>query len=413
MRILIINTVCNSGSTGRISADIARLAQQRGHDVIFAYGRGGHPDDIQGYKIGNRIDFFCHVFLNFFRGRSGFGSKIVTKRFLRWLKKNQPDIINIHNLHGFYIHIGMLFDYIKMNNIPVVWTFHDCWPFTGQCAHFDYAGCDKWIKGCYSCPIYRTEYPYSLFCDNSKKNYIDKRNAFTKVNNMVVVTPSEWLSNLVKESFMKENEIRVINNGIDLNKFKVIQSDYSSLSEFKRKNNISPDKKIVLGVANVWTDRKGLNSFYQLANNLSDEYVIVLVGVSKRVASIIKNNYRGRMVGIRHTESIDELVYWYNVAEVFVNPTLEDNFPTANIEALACGTPVITYRTGGSPEIIDDNCGVVVDRDEVAKLGEAVVLVEKQKISKDACRKRAEMYDRSDKLIQYVLLMESMIKTAI
>ena len=408
---MIINTVCNSGSTGRISAEIASLAQQRGHNVCFAYGRGSHPDDIQGYKIGNRIDFICHVLLNFVFGKSGFGSRIVTKRFLNWLKKNQPDIINIHNLHGFYIHVGMFFDYIKANDIPVVWTLHDCWSFTGQCAHFDYVGCDKWKRGCYKCPIFRTEYPYSLFCDNSEKNYIDKRRVFTGVKNLIIVTPSEWLSNLVKDSFLKEYEVKIINNGIDLNKFRIIRDDKSLISELREQNNISEQKKVVLGVANVWTERKGLNSFYQLANILPEEYIIVLVGISTRIAKTIKNKYRGKIIGIKHTESIDELVCWYNLADVFVNPTLEDNFPTTNIEALACGTPVVTYKTGGSPESIDDNCGIVVDRADVVELRNAVIFAGSRKIHRDICRNRAEIYSKTDRLMQYVLLMESMAKS--
>lgn len=412
MRVLIINTVCNSGSTGRISAEISRLAEQRGHDVYFAYGRGGHPDDIHGFKIGNRIDFICHVLLNFFRGKSGYGSKSVTKRFLAWLDEIKPDIINAHNLHGFYIHVGLLFDYIKANNIPVVWTLHDCWPFTGQCAYFDYAGCDKWIKGCYKCPIYRTEYPYSLFCDNSKYNYIDKRKTFTGVNNLVVVTPSEWLSNLVKESFLKEYKVQTINNGIDLYRFRIINDDKCLVTEIKRKNKISEEKRVILGVANVWTNRKGLDAFYYLADNLPEEYIIVLVGVSRRTAATIKNRYRGKIIGVKHTESIDELVGWYNLANIFVNPTLEDTFPTTNIEALACGTPVVTYKTGGSPEIIGFECGIVVEKEDSNGLAAAIetIIGKKPEISED-CRLRAlQKYNKDDRLAEYVDLMESMVK---
>ncbi len=408
MRILELNTVCDTGSTGRIAAEVARLAKQRGHDVWFAYGRGTHPSDIQGYKIGNRIDFICHVFLNFVRGKSGFGSRLVTKRFLRWLDTIRPDIIHIHNLHGFYIHIGVLFEYIKVNDISVVWTLHDCWSFTGQCAFFDYVGCDKWKVGCYKCPIYRTEYPYSLFCDNSKENYYEKRKAFTGVNNLIVVTPSKWISDLVKDSFLKEYEVRIINNGIDLDRFRIIRSDNGNLSGLRRKNNISEGRNIVLGVANVWEDRKGLREFYQLANILSDEYVIVLIGVPRRVVRLIESSYKDRIIGIKHTESIGELVCWYNLADVFVNPTLEDNFPTTNIEALACGTPVITYNTGGSPEIIDESCGMIVDKNNVDELKEAIVKTIGRSISREACRKRAEIYDKSDRLLQYVTLMESM-----
>lgn len=408
MRIIELNTVCDTGSTGRIAAGVARLARQRGHNVWFAYGRGNHSDDIQGYKIGNRIDFTCHVLLNFIKGKSGFGSRRVTKRFLNWLDNIQPDVIHIHNLHGFYIHIGLLFEYIKANNISVVWTLHDCWPFTGQCAHFDYVGCDKWRSGCYKCPIYRIEYPYSLFCDNSKDNYVNKRKIFSGVNNLTIVTPSEWLSSLVKESFLSNYRILKINNGIDLSRFKIVNSNTDALGKLRTKYNIASDRKLVLGVANVWTERKGLDSFYQLSYILPKEYLIVLVGVKGKTARTIRCQFTNRIIGIDHTESIDELVCWYNMADVFVNPTLEDNFPTTNIEALACGTPVITYNTGGSPEIVDGSCGVIVDKNNVNELKEAIVSIIGRSISRKVCRKRAEIYDQSNKLLQYVTLMESM-----
>lgn len=409
MKILIINTVCDRGSTGRISAGIARIAKQRGHEVWFAYGRGSHPDDIQGYKIGNRIDFICHVLLNFFRGKSGFGSKFVTKRFLKWLDVIRPDVINIHNLHGFYIHVGMLFEYIKINNIPIIWTLHDCWSFTGQCAHFDYAGCDKWVNGCYNCPIFRTEYPYSLFCDNSRDNYIKKRKAFTGVENMIIVTPSKWLSDFVKHSFLKDYNVQVINNGIDTNRFSVISDNNGKLDELKRIHRISKENKIILGVANVWTDRKGLKSFYSLANILPDEYVIVLVGVTGKALARIKSKYSGRIIGIRHTESIDELVCWYNLASVFVNPTLEDTFPTTNIEALACGTPVITYNTGGSPETISDECGVVVNKEDVTGLAEEIKRLSsiRPKMSEKCRLWASQRFNTTERLGQYVDLIEN------
>ncbi len=408
MRIVEINTVCDTGSTGRIAAGVARIAKQRGHEAFFAYGRGKHPADIQGYKIGNKGDFVIHVLLNFLRGKSGFGSLRVTKKFLRWLDIIHPDVLHLHNLHGFYINVELLFEYIKERNIPVVWTLHDCWPFTGQCAHFDYVGCNKWRTGCYNCPIYRTEYPYSLFCDNSKGNYDKKRGIFSGVNTLTIVTPSEWLSSLVKESFLKNYKIQIINNGIDLIRFRVMNPDDGTLERLRVRYSIKKDRRIVLGVANVWTERKGLDSFYQLANNLPMEYLIILVGIKGRVARTIRSGYANRIIGIERTESIDELVCWYNIADVFVNPTLEDNFPTTNIEALACGTPIITYNTGGSPESVDSQCGIVVNKGDIIGLLNAVdSLSGRKKEMSHICRQKAiQQYDGKKQLAQYIDLMK-------
>lgn len=411
MRIVEINTVCDTGSTGRVAAGVARLAMKAGHDVYFAYGRGKHPDDIKGYRIGNPLDFVCHVLVNFFGGKSGFGSSRVTKLFLSWLDLVQPDVIHIHNLHGFYINIELLFNYIKERDIAVIWTLHDCWSFTGQCAYFDYANCDKWKTECFKCPIYRKEYPYSLFCDNSRGNYISKKAIFANVKTLTIVTPSIWLKNLAKESFLGQYNIEVINNGIDLRRFYVVdEEDQKQISELRMKYGISADNRIVLGVANVWSNRKGLREFCMLSDQLGEMYTIVLIGLSDLSIWKLKKKYRGRILGIRHTESIEELTLWYNTADVYINPTFEDNLPTTNIEALACGTPVITYATGGSAEILDEQCGIVVEKGDIGGLISAIDrIIEKKSIKPSKCRERAiKYYDMNDRFEEYVTLMESM-----
>lgn len=407
MRMVEINTVCDTGSTGRIAAGVARIAEDRGHDVYFAYGRGHHPSDIKGYRIGNRIDFILHVLLNFIKGKSGFGSVYVTKRFLRWLDDVQPDILHLHNLHGFYINVGLLFEYIKARNIPVVWTLHDCWTFTGQCAYFDHANCYKWIEGCHACPIFRSDYPYSLFCDNSEENYTKKKELFCSVNNLTIVTPSQWLKELVKESFLKGYDVRVINNGIDIENFR-IEDVEKEKNRLKNKYPIT-DNTLVLGIANVWDKRKGLKEFITLAEVLDRTYSIVLIGLSKSQIKDVRQKYGSKIIGIEHTESIEELVAWYNIADVYVNPTLEDNFPTTNIEALACGTPVVTYATGGSPESIDDSCGMVVDKGDIRGLADAIKeITHADRIEPNKCREKAlSHYDMNARFGEYVTLMES------
>ena len=399
MKIVEINTVCDTGSTGRIAANVCRMLTERGHDTYFAYGRGGHPNDINGYKIGNRLDFLLHVFRNFFMGQSGFGSILVTRRLLKWLDDISPDILHIHNLHGFYINIEMLFKYIKEQDIKVVWTLHDCWSFTGQCAHYDYVECEKWKTGCYNCPIFRSNYPYSLFCDNSRKNYQRKKEAFNNVKNMVIVTPSKWLARQVRESYLGSYETKVINNGIDNQKFRLRNTEL----------DWNQSKVYLLAVANVWTKEKGLSHLYQIMELLSNRYCLILVGLSKSQCRDAKKRLPDRVIAVTHTNNVDELVEYYQMADVYVNPTLEDTFPTTNIEALACGTPVVTFDTGGSPEIIDKNCGKVVAKEDIMAMVEAIVqMTPKTKDTINACVSRSMLYNKDERFAEYVKLIETL-----
>lgn len=399
MKIVQVNTVCGTGSTGKIAADLYRISDNTDINAYIAYGRGSAPKNISSYKIGNPADFVCHVLINFFLGKSGFGSKAVTKRFLKWLDSVQPDILHLHNLHGFYIHVNMLFDYIKAHEIPVIWTLHDCWPLTGQCAYFDYACCNKWKTACFDCPVYRSDYPYSLFKDNSRQNYILKKAAFTGVKNLTIVTPSSWLANIVKQSFLQQYPVKVIPNGINLNTFKPALTTLTS-----------DDKKIILGVANIWNHRKGLSYFFQLADMLGPSYHIVLIGVNKDQQRMINKKYGSLITALLRTSSQEDLAAWYSRAFVYVNPTLEDNFPTTNLEALACGTPVITFKTGGSPESITTQCGIVVEKGNVIKLKEAILsLEERTEITSSVCREQAMKFDKDIRFQDYIQLYKNIL----
>lgn len=396
MKIVQINTVYGTGSTGKIAADLYHIANNQNHNSFIAYGRRTAPEDIHGFKIGNPLDFGCHVLVNFFLGKSGFGSRQVTYRFLKWLDTVQPDILHLHNLHGFYIHVGILFDYIKTNNIPVVWTFHDCWPMTGQCAFFDQVNCCKWKTECSDCPVYRSDYPYSLFKDNSRQNYILKKSSFTGVKNLTIVTPSNWLADIARQSFLKEYPIIVIPNGIDLNILKPYPIDAAT-----------SNKKIVLGVANVWDSRKGLDYFLKLTELLDSSYQVVLIGISKKQQKLLQKTYGSRVMALTRTANQTELAKWYSCAHAYVNPTLSDNFPTTNLEALACGTPVITFNTGGSPESITPKCGIVVEKGNVIALKNAVLSLQKNKeITSLACRERAMEFDKNTRFEEYIKLYE-------
>lgn len=340
MKILMINSVCGIRSTGRICTDIADALEKQGHEVKIAYGRFDVPEIYKKYavKIGNQLGVYFHAGEALLMDNSGMLSKNVTVKFIEWVKEYNPDVIHLHNIHGYYIHVPTLFNYLKECNKKILWTLHDCWSFTGHCAYFDFVDCKKWKTGCFSCEL-KHEYPPSVLLDKSKENYLVKKNMFTGISNMTLITPSKWLADLVKESYLKEYDVKVIHNQINYNVF------YPVASDLKEKYHIL-DKKVVLGVASIWEKRKGLDDFVQLSQKLNEDYVIVLIGLNKKQLKSIPKN----VIGIEHTSNVQELAQWYSCADVFLNLTYEDNYPTTNLEAIACGTPVITYNTGGSPE---------------------------------------------------------------
>lgn len=390
MRVLQINSVCGVGSTGRIATDLHSILKEQGHESYIAYGRGEAKNCDNAIKIGNRLDNYFHVAQTRLFDRHGLGSYWATKKFIKQVDELNPDIIHLHNIHGYYINIKILFDYLKEIDKPVVWTLHDCWSFTGHCAYFDYANCNKWETGCYEC-IEKKQYPSSFMFENSKKNYANKKKNFTKIENLTLVTPSKWLAELVKKSFLQEYPIKVINNGIDLNIFKPNKGD------FIRKFNLE-GKFIILGVASVWERRKGLNYFIELANKLSKDEIIVLVGLTEQQIKQIPKS----IVGITRTDNIQELVDIYSSADVFVNPTLEDNYPTTNLEALSCGLPVVTFNTGGSPESIDDKTGIKVTKGDIEEMIEAINTIKNKEKLSEGCILRAKMFNKNDKFIEYI-----------
>ena len=337
-KILFINSVCN-GSTGTICKNLYKAAVEAGHECCIAYGRGEVPKGFKTIKIGNKLDIYLHVLKVRLFDASGFGSKYATKEFIKKIDEFKPDIIHLHNIHGYYVNIEILFKYLKAHpEIKKIWTLHDCWAFTGHCAYYTYAKCDKWQTCCNGyCPN-KKEYPKTIF-SKIESNFNRKRKIFCGVENMILITPSKWLKNEVNHSFLRNYEVMVINNGVDTKVFK------STPSNIKQKYNIE-EKKVILGVASVWDKRKGLDTFIDLSKNLSSDYKIVLIGLSNDQIKNLPNN----ILGISRTENVDELVKWYSAAEVYFNPTLEDNYPTTNLEAIACGTPVVTFNTGGSPE---------------------------------------------------------------
>ena len=348
-KLVQINSVCN-GSTGKIMGEIQRLANSKGFETLSLYGRRKPFKDLNCYNFGSKVSTILHGGLTLLFNNHGMYSYFVTKRLVRKLKKINPDIIQLHNIHGYYLNYKILFNYLKKDfNGKIFWTLHDCWTFTGHCAHFDYIKCNKWQKQCYNCPQIR-KYPTSLFLDTSKAEYKRKKECFNGVKDLTLITPSNWLKDLVTLSYLKDYQQEVINNGIDLNVFK------SSIDiSIKDKYNIPVDKKIILGVSSVWNKMKGLDDFVRLSNDIKNDMQIVLVGLTdKQIKNIPRN-----IIAIRRTDNQKDLVKLYSLADVFVNPTLEDTYPTVNLEAIACGVPVVTYDTGGCKEQISDTTGYV------------------------------------------------------
>ena len=340
MKILLINVTCGTGSTGRICTDLAQALEAQGHEVKIAYGRDDVPEQFRRFavRVVSEWDTMLHCANARLLDSSGFCSRMATQRFIRWVQEYDPDIIHLHNLHGYYLHVGVLFHYLRSCGKRIIWTLHDCWPFTGHCTYFDYVNCNRWKTGCFDCPQ-KKGYPVSQWRDRSRKNYQEKQLLFTGIPNMVLVTPSRWLAELVGQSFLGEYQTQVIHNGIDTAVFCPTESDI-------RQRLGCGDRRMVLGVAALWDRRKGLDAFITLSTMLPPEFQIVLVGLSQAQIDSLPEN----IIGLRATGSVNELAQLYSAATVFVNPTLEDNYPTTNLEAISCGTPVITYETGGSPE---------------------------------------------------------------
>lgn len=383
------------GSTGKIMFGIARIASQQGHDVlcvspVTTTNRWKEPDD-KYIKIGSYWSRVANVLLARITGLEGCFALFSTIKLIKILKKYKPDIIHLHSIHNSYINIPMLFSYIKKYSIRVVWTLHDCWSFTGHCPHFEYEGCNKWKTGCYDCIKYH-EYPKSFF-DNSKRMYKLKKKWFIGIKNMTIITPSQWLANLIKQSFLKEYPVKVIHNGIDLSIFKPTESD------FRKKYNCE-NKAVVLGVAFGWDDKKGLDVFIELANRLDEEkYQIVLVGTDEEV----DKKLTGNMISVPRTQNQEELVQIYSAADVFVNPTREDTFPTVNLEALACGVPVVTFNTGGSPEMLSKESGVVIRNKEIDVIEQNIIRICKNRtFEKENCINAVKDFYQDNKFMEYL-----------
>lgn len=401
--LLQITLEVNKGSVGRIAEQIGESVMENGWMSYISFARKSNLSNSNVIKIGNYFDVYWHGLESRIFDNHGFSSRNSTNKLIKKIKEIKPNIIHLHHLHGYYINIGILFDFLKESKIPVVWTFHDCWSFTGHCTHFEYINCDKWKTQCYNCEQLK-EYPKSLFFDRSRLNYIEKKMLFTSVENITIVPVSNWLESKVKESFLGAYPCTVVKNGIDLNVFYPRGSKKSVLELYRIQ-----DKFIILGVASAWDTKKGFYEFIKLAGMVDEgKYTIVLVGLPQNLIKKLPEN----VIGIKRSENTQQLADLYSAADVFLNPTFEDSFPTTNLEALACGTPVITYKTGGSVESVTEETGIVTEQ---GNLNEVIIALEKifcmgKEFYTHKCRESAVLnFDKNLKFKEYLKIYNKIL----
>ena len=393
--LLQINITANWGSTGKIAEAIGIAAMKAGWESHVAYGRWCNPSQSHLIKIGGRFGKYFHYAEQRIRDNEGLCSRQATKRLIKQIEAIKPDIVQLHNIHDHYLNYRLLFEYLNRTGVQVVWTFHDCWAFTGHCFHFVTENCMKWKTVCFECPKKNIS-PKTLL-DRSKEHYELKKQMFSACKNLTIVPVSDWMADFVRQSFLKEKRIEVIKNGVELHIFKPLEKE-------TRDNTFK-----ILAVSNVWNESKGFTDIFKLRDLLPDEYDITIVGLA---ANQVNNLPKG-ILGIQRTQNVQELVELYSTANVLINPTYADTFPTVNLEALACGTPVITYRTGGSPESLSSETGMVVEQGNIEAMADAIKTIcggNREKYRR-ACRERAEeCFDKEKCFEKYVRLYEELIK---
>lgn len=397
MKLVQINTVCNT-STGKIMECIQREAIRQGYETCSFIGRRKPFKDIPCEKIGNLASFWIHVAITTVWDKHGFGSYFHTRRMIKRIREENPDIIHLHNLHGYYLNLPLFFQYLNEEfQGKVFWTFHDCWPFTGHCPHFSYVGCERWRSECEHCPR-KKEYPVSLLMDGSKRNYHIKKKLFQGIRDLTVIVPSAWMESWVKESFFKERPIYVVSNGIDLAAF-----NYQQDENIYCKYHIPKEKKVLLGVASIWDERKGLQDFIELAKVIDKSvYQIVLIGLSHSQIRNLPNN----IIGIMRTENKQQLAALYSRAEIFINPSREESFSLVTVEAMACGTPVIVLNTSAVKELVVPENGIVLENNKVNSYLKAIAEIETQHFERETVRLCAEKYDQNIMAKKIVSLYE-------
>lgn len=401
--LLQINTVINYASTGRIAEEIGKTAIDNGWESYIAYGRFDRPSKSNKIRIGTKFDVLYHVFKTRLFDKHGLASKKATLKFIKEIEQIKPSIIHLHDIHGYYLNYELLFKYLSSIDTPVVWTLHSCWPITGHCTYFSYVKCDKWKTHCNNCPQ-KKKYPASYLKDNSYKNFMLKQKSFTSVDNITLVPVSYWLGNVVSSSFLKKLKKHVIHNGINIDAFKPIET-----CTLRTKLNLK-DKFILLGVANVWTERKGLEDYMLLSKYLKPDEVIILLGLTEKQIKKLPSNIKG----LSRTENIKELAELYSLADIVLNLSVEETFGLTTIEGFACGTPGVVYNTTASPELITPDTGEVVCPHDTKQIRFAIDKIKSKgkEYYTDNCRRRAiQFFNKENNYKEYFLLYESILSS--
>lgn len=392
MKVLMVNSVCGIRSTGRICTDLADELMAQGHEVKIAYGRESVPKKYQkcAVRIGSDLEVGLNALKARFFDNEGLNAVRATRKFIAWVKCYDPDVIHLHNIHGYYLNYKILFEYLRTCGKKVVWTLHDCWAITGHTAYCDAVCCDKWKNGCDRCPQIK-EYP-KAFIDRSKRNWELKKKILTAIPGMTLITPSHWLMELVKQSFLCDYPVKVIHNGIDT-------SSFARQPEriFKLQHGVE-GKKLVLGVASTWDENKGYSDFLEIATLLGEDYQVLLVGLTEKQ----KANLPMNVMGIEKTNGVKELAQIYSEADCLLNLSKTENYPTVNIEAMCCGTPVITYDVGGSRESVESAGGIVVEKSDLVGIVRAI------KSHSAKCEINIQMFDKVRAIEQYIQVINSM-----
>ena len=412
-KLIQINTVCNE-STGRIMLSVQRAADKAGYETLSIYGRRGSPKDVRTVKAGNGVSFWLHVALTTALDLHGLGSVFATRKMIRILREEKPDIIHLHNIHGYYLNYPMLFDYLKKEfRGKVFWTLHDCWTFTGHCACYVIGNCEKWKSHCHHC-INQRRYPISLLLDNSAGNFDRKKKCFTGVDNMTLLVPSRWLKEQVSQSFLSDYPAVIVPNGIDVSLFSLFDvQQRSGQGAVREKFGIPEGKKILLGVASHWDEAKGIRVFAEMAQLLPDDYTIVLVGSVINRQLFADHLRRGRVILTGRLQNREELSDIYRCSYIFINPSMQETFSMVTIEAMACGLPVICEDSSAVKELVPAGCGIVLHhpaaKDYAAAVKRADAMLEDGTIKRPAIRRHACRYTQERQTDQILSLYKGTV----
>ena len=401
LKLLQINVAANWGSHGRIAEEIGLEAMAQGWESYIAYGRYANPSKSHIVKIGDLFDHCLHGAQSLLLDRHGLASCGPTKKLIREIEQIKPDLIHLHNIHGFYLNYPILFRYLSTVDIPVVWTLHDCWAFTGHCAWPIHGHCDRFQEQCCHCPLQSKGYPKSFLLDRSRSNFKLKKRYFRSLQDLHLVTVSRWLEQQVRLSFMQDMDIRTIYNGLDTEVFRPSGTPPTSVTD---------GHPLVLGVCNAWYDWKGLDDMAALREILPDDYEVMVVGVNEDQMHRLPEG----ITCIRRTDSVSQLAEIYSQADVFVNPSKVESFGMTTAEALSCGTPSIVYDTSACPEVVDNLTGRVVPLGDVNALAKAVMEIcslPGRETMRQACRERAiRLFNRQDRYKEYLQLYNEVLQ---